>query len=140
MLKTYKNIVVAIDFSEKAKVAFERGMNVARLTDATLNLVSVIDTHSFGSVEAYDLKYAKALKEKTYDQLKEYKVIAEQAGVKNVQVSVEEGSPKAVLTNLTEADLIIIGATGLNRAERFLLGSVSENVVRSANCDVLVVR
>ncbi|MER1990362.1 MAG: universal stress protein, partial [Solibacillus isronensis] len=108
--------------------------------DATLNLVSVIDTHSFGSVEAYDLKYAKALKEKTLDQLKEYKVIAEQAGIKNVQISVEEGSPKAVLTNLTEADLIIIGATGLNRAERFLLGSVSENVVRSANCDVLVVR
>ena len=71
MLKTYKNIVVAIDFSEKAKVAFERGMNVARLTDATLHLVSVIDTHSFGSVEAYDLKYAKALTEKTLDQLQE---------------------------------------------------------------------
>ncbi|AMO85037.1 universal stress protein [Solibacillus sp. FSL W7-1472] len=140
MLKTYKNIVVAIDFSEKAKVAFERGMNVARLTDATLHLVSVIDTHSFGSVEAYDLKYAKALTEKTLDQLKEYKVIAEQAGVKNVQVSVEEGSPKAVLTNLADTDLIIVGATGLNRAERFLLGSVSENVVRSAKCDVLVVR
>lgn len=140
MLKTYKNIVVAIDFSEKAKVAFERGMNVARSTDATLHLVSVIDTHSFGSVEAYDLKYAKALTEKTLDQLKEYKVIAEQAGVKNVQVSVEEGSPKAVLTNLADTDLIIVGATGLNRAERFLLGSVSENVVRSAKCDVLVVR
>ncbi|WP_342575636.1 universal stress protein [Solibacillus sp. FSL K6-1781] len=140
MLKTYKNIVVAIDFSEKAKVAFERGMNIARLTDATLHLVSVIDTHSFGSVEAYDLKYAKALTEKTLDQLKEYKVIAEQAGVKNVQVSVEEGSPKAVLTNLADTDLIIVGATGLNRAERFLLGSVSENVVRSAKCDVLVVR
>lgn len=140
MLKTYKNIVVAIDFSENAKIAFERGLNVARLTDATLNLVSVIDTQSFGSVEAYDLKYAKALKEKNLDQLSEYRVKAEQAGVKNVQVFVEEGSPKAVLTNLADADLIIIGATGLNRAERFLLGSVSENVVRNANCDVLVVR
>lgn len=140
MLKMYKNIVVAIDFSEKAKIAFERGLNVARSTDATLNLVSVIDTHSFGSVEAYDLKYAKALKEKTLDQLSEYRVEAEQAGIKNVQVYVEEGSPKAVLTSLADADLIIIGATGLNRAERFLLGSVSENVVRNANCDVLVVR
>lgn len=140
MLKRYKNIVVAIDFSEKAKIAFERGLNVARSTDATLNLVSVIDTHSFGSVEAYDLKYAKALKEKTLDQLSEYRVEAEQAGIKNVQVYVEEGSPKAVLTSLADADLIIIGATGLNRAERFLLGSVSENVVRNANCDVLVVR
>lgn len=52
----------------------------------------------------------------------------------------EEGSPKVILTSLTESDLIIVGATGLNRAERFLLGSVSENVVRNAKCDVLVVR
>ena len=38
------------------------------------------------------------------------------------------------------ADLIICGATGLNAVERFLIGSVSENIVRSAKCDVLVIR
>ena len=39
-----------------------------------------------------------------------------------------------------QADLIICGATGLNAVERFLIGSVSENIVRSAKCDVLVIR
>ena len=140
MIETYKNVVVAVDFSEKAQIAFERGVRIAKLTDATLNLICVIDTHSFGSVEAYDLKYAKALKDKAVDHLKEFKTQAEQSGVANVQIVVEEGSPKNVLTSLTTADLIIVGATGLNRAERFLLGSVSESVVRNANCDVLVVR
>ena len=140
MVDTYKNVVVAVDFSEKAKIAFERGVRISKLTGAVLHLVCVIDTHSFGSVEAYDLKYAKQLKEKAIRHLEEYKVQAQQAGVEQVKVFVEVGSPKVVLTSLVESDLIIVGATGLNRAERFLIGSVSENVVRNAKCDVLVVR
>ena len=140
MVDTYKHVVVAVDFSEKAKIAFERGMRISKLTGAVLHLVSVIDTHSFGSVEAYDLKYAKELKEKAIVRLQQYKQEAEQAGVENIIITVEEGSPKVILTSLSESDLIIVGATGLNRAERFLIGSVSENVVRNAKCDVLVVR
>ena len=56
----------------------------------------------------------------------------------------EYGSPKNRITkevaSIVEADLIICGATGLNAVERFLLGSVSEAIVRSSKCDVLVMR
>lgn len=38
------------------------------------------------------------------------------------------------------ADLIVVGSQGLSAIERFLIGSVSENVVRHAACSVLVVR
>ncbi|MEK4487236.1 universal stress protein [Psychrobacillus sp. FSL H8-0484] len=44
------------------------------------------------------------------------------------------------LSNLVEADLIVCGATGLNAVERFLIGSVTEAIVRSSKCDVLVIR
>ena len=37
-------------------------------------------------------------------------------------------------------DLIVCGATGLNVVERFLIGSVSEAIVRHARCDVVIVR
>jgi nucleotide-binding universal stress UspA family protein len=37
-------------------------------------------------------------------------------------------------------DLIVLGSHGRHGLERFLLGSVSENVVRHANCSVDVVR
>ncbi|MNG34045.1 putative universal stress protein [compost metagenome] len=37
-------------------------------------------------------------------------------------------------------DLIICGATGLNAVESFLIGSVSEHIIRYAKCDVIVVR
>jgi len=39
-----------------------------------------------------------------------------------------------------EADLIVVGARGLGGFERLLLGSVSENVLRSAPCPVLIVK
>jgi len=65
-------------------------------------------------------------------------------GLENVNILVEYGSPKTMiskdLAKKVHADLIICGATGLNAVERFLIGSVSENIVRSANCDVLVIR
>lgn len=32
------------------------------------------------------------------------------------------------------------GSTGLNAVERFIIGSVSEAIVRHSECDVLVVR
>lgn len=140
VVKMYNNIYVAVDFSNQSKIAFARGVAVAKLSKGTLHLVCVIDTHSFGSVEAYDLKHADMLYAKAVKEIEALKAEAEAAGVENVHVIVEKGSPKVILTSFTDADLVICGATGLNRAERFLLGSVSENVVRNAGCDVLVVR
>ena len=69
---------------------------------------------------------------------------AEEAGLTNVEIVIEYGSPKSIITrelsNVVNADLIICGATGLNAVERFLIGSVSEAIVRTAKCDVLVIR
>ncbi len=76
--------------------------------------------------------------------LNNYKLEAEKAGLQHVNIMVEYGSPKTMISKdiskKLQADLIICGATGLNAVERFLIGSVSENIVRSAKCDVLVIR
>lgn len=54
-----------------------------------------------------------------------------------------EGSPKRVLVEEAErweADCIFLGAKGMSRLERFLLGSVSAAVATRAHCSVEVVR
>lgn len=56
---------------------------------------------------------------------------------------VKVGSPKQALLLEAEdwqADTIFVGARGLNRLDRFLLGSVSISVATRANCSVEVVR
>ena len=40
----------------------------------------------------------------------------------------------------TDADLVVLGSHGTGMAERFLLGSVSDRVLESAPCSVLIVR
>ncbi|MEW6736845.1 MAG: universal stress protein [Acidobacteriota bacterium] len=56
---------------------------------------------------------------------------------------IKAGDPKTILLNEAEqlnADCIFIGARGLNRLRRFLLGSVSTAIASRAHCSVEIVR
>lgn len=144
MTLKYEQILVAVDGSKEAEWAFKKSVGIATRNNATLNLVNIIDTRSFAAIEAYDRSIADRAQKFAEDLLADYKKEAVAAGVQNVNIVVEYGSPKTMisrdLATKVHADLIICGATGLNAVERFLIGSVSEHIVRSANCDVLVVR
>ena len=136
----YKKIAVAIDYSEQSLKALDRAIVSAKENDAILLLVNVIDTVSFGSVAAYDLKYAAKLKAESETKIEELKKKALEAGVSNVETLVAEGAAKGILTELPDVDLIICGATGVNKVEKMVLGSVAERILRSAQYDVLLVR
>lgn len=56
---------------------------------------------------------------------------------------VEEGYPAEVICEVAareKADLIVMGHRGMSPVTRFLIGSVSDKVVRNAPCSVMVVR
>lgn len=139
-MANYLKIAVAIDFSEQSLKALDRASQLAKEYNALLQLVNVIDTKSFGAVSAYDLKYAEELKKENILKMEKLEKEALQTGAKEVESIVETGSPKGILTQLPQVDLIVCGATGLNRMEKMMLGSVAEKVVRHALCDVLIVR
>ena len=61
----------------------------------------------------------------------------------SVEGDVIEGMATEVITrmaHLRNSDVIVIGSRGLGQATAFLLGSVSDRVVHSAHCPVLVVK
>lgn len=144
MTLKYKQIIVAVDGSKEAELAYKKSVSIAARNNATLNLINIIDTRSFAAIEAYDRSIAERAQSFAENLLERYKKAALAGGVKNVNIIVEYGSPKTMISKdiakRIEADLIICGATGLNAVERFLIGSVSEYIVRSSSCDVLVVR
>lgn len=144
MTLQYSQILVAIDGSEESEMAFKKSIAIALQNNAALNLVNIVDTRSYSAVETYDRENAELANKYALNLLNEYKVEAEAAGISKVSVMVEYGSPKTMISrdiakNL-HIDLIICGATGLNTVERFFLGSVSESIVRTAKCDVLIIR
>ena len=139
-MMNYKKIAVAIDFSKQSLKALDRAITIAKDNSATLLLVNVVDTKTFGSIAAYDLKYAEQLKVESEAELDQLKKQALEQGVPAVETLVVEGSPKEILTNLPEIELIICGETGYNQIEKMMLGSVAERIVRYSKYDVLIVR
>ena len=129
MLQQYKKIMVAVDGSDEAELAFKKAVNVAIRNNGELLLAHVIDTRSFQTVSSFDGMLAEQ---------------AKKAGLNNVTTVIEYGSPKQIIAKEipedNHVDLIMLGATGLNAVERLFIGSVSEYVIRNATCDVLVVR
>ena len=78
---------------------------------------------------------AKALVAKTADALRS-------AGI-SVTTDIVQGDPKILIIENAEAwgaDLIVLGSHGRRGLKRFLLGSVSETVMRHAHCSVEIVR
>ena len=146
MLQSYKSILVPIDGSYESELAFKKAINVAKRNgeDTSLHLVHVVDTRAFQNISSFDTTMVEQVTETAKKTLSGYADETKKAGVKNVDFSVEYGAPKVIIAkdipDEKNIDLIMIGATGLNAVERILIGSVTEYVTRTAQCDVLVVR
>ena len=143
--KLYRKILIATDGSESARKAADSAIELARLSGAKIYAVYVIDRSIYSSVPE-DLEWEEAM----YAQFRELgeeavsyvEKTARDAGLQ-VEPTLLEGHPAEEILNFAEkngVDLIIVGSLGKSGVERFLIGSVSEKVVRSAKVPVLVVR
>lgn len=144
MNTTYKNILVAVDGSKEAEKAFKKAIHVAQRNNSILTIAHIVDVKTYSAVEAYSRSIAESANLFAEDLLNEYKQTAQEAGITKVETVLEFGNPKSKIAKDIapnhKIDLIMCGATGLNAVERFLIGSVSEHIIRYAKCDVLVVR
>jgi len=132
-----KNVVVAYDFSDSAKFALERGIDLAcRAPEHVLHVVAVIDHDQ-------DYHFAEQVQEQLLDQLRSTFAARKVEGEVHFFVHARIGSAAEEILDLASeigADMIVIGSHGRTGVRRVLLGSVSETVVRRARCAVIVAR
>jgi nucleotide-binding universal stress UspA family protein len=136
-------ILIATDGSEKNRAALDEGIKIARVFKATVYAVYVIDTGTFSSMsgdiplgDTYRIFQAEA--EQAFARIN-----AQAAGKVKVETSILEGHPAAEIVKFAvskKIDLIVIATQGKRGLERLLLGSVAEEIIRSAPCKVLVVK
>jgi nucleotide-binding universal stress UspA family protein len=144
----FKRIVVGTDGSETAAEAVRQAVELAKLTGATLSLVSAYQPASGRRVEAEqaeapaDVQYEIGPREDVNLILDAAAADAKREGLE-VQTNPVEADPADALLNVAEevkADLIVVGNKGMTGARRYLLGSVPNNVSHHAPCSVLIVR
>ncbi len=146
---TYQKILVGIDGSKQADMAFDKAVETAKLNKAQLYLLSVINGEKIpsGGPNGYSLVdrsiYQPAI-DTMEKRLNEYKKKAQAAGITNVVTEVKVGNAKLELAENypknNGIDLIVIGATGLNMIGRLIVGSTAAYTIREAPCDVTVVK
>ena len=138
MTQRYENIMVAVDGSKEADLAFVKGVQSAVRNQAKLTIAHVIDTRALQSISTFDAEVYEELQVEAQDLMAEYEKRAQDAGL------IEMGNPKTLLAKTIpeqeHVDLILVGATGLNAFERLLVGSSSEYILRHTSVDLLVVR
>lgn len=144
MMEDYKTILSPVDGSEESELAFRKAIHVAKKNNAKLLIVHVIDTRAIQTPSGFEGNFTDEIIRQTKVMMDRYVDIARERGVENIETIIDYGSPKVMIAKEIavehHADLIMIGATGLNAVERLFIGSVSEYVIRNAPCDVTVVR
>ncbi len=138
-------LVIGVDGSKGAEAAVEAvaarkwpAGSEARIVNATWPTPQIASTRGAGAIITW-IAEEKARIEKMIDEAAG-KLRA--AGLRTDAV-VKEEEPKRLLIAEAEswgADCIFVGARGMGRIERFLLGSVSSAVAARAHCSVEVVR
>jgi nucleotide-binding universal stress UspA family protein len=142
MQEVYKKILIATDGSEKNRDAVKEGVKIASACNSIVYLVYVIDT---GTISAVPTDVAGGSMYQVLEE--EGKRAMENAGGLvgdlNAECLLLAGKPAPEIIRFAEengVDLIVIGTKGKTGIERLLLGSVAENIIRSAHCPVLVVK
>jgi nucleotide-binding universal stress UspA family protein len=136
----YDDILVPTDGSEGTRGAVERAVDFAKTYDAALHTIYVVDTTV--GVDAGAVGPLEALEEAGREAIDEVIRQAEAADVERVEGSIARGTPhSAILEYVDEngVDLIVMGTHGRTGLDRYLLGSVTEKIVRMAEVPVVTV-
>lgn len=139
----YQDILLPTDGSEGVEDAIEECIDLARLTDATVHALYVVDTRDYGTVS--DAEWAGLQEALTTEGERAIEAIAERADRSDIGsvTAVEEGSPANQIIDYAESediDLIVMGTHGRSGLSRMLIGSVTENVIRRTTVPVHIVR
>jgi len=139
-------VLVPIDFSDCSKLAVKRAITIAAETEPKLPLLFF---------HAYDVPSGYMKTGKSFDEFSEimknnasqrFEEFMEDVDLQNVPYEKEfvysEEVDEAILdkAHTTRCDLIIVGARGRSASAAFLLGSLSESLIRTSRIPILAVK
>jgi len=145
----FASIVVGTDGSETAHEAVRQAIELARLAEGALEIVSAYEPVSAQRLREEatevprDLQWSINPREDVDATLERAAEEARAAGVATVRTFARQGDPADAILDVAEeqgSDLIIVGNKGMTGAKRFLLGSVPNKVSHHAPCSVLIIR
>ena len=137
MKENFNRIIIPVDKTEASKNAVKKGSYLAKLLGIDVRIITVNDTYQFMSSVVLEEK----MKKDAEAFLDEFKKIAEGYGI-IAETQLLIGKPaEEIIKYAKDEDLIIMAYHDKTKGiDKFLISSVSKDVVSSASCSVLVVK
>ena len=136
------NVLFATDFSPATESAFSYAVGIAERYQAKLYVVHVINLESFDLLESQSartlIKEAHDVADRKMAQLLDPLHLQRE----RYEAIVAEGEISEALTNMIQLhhiDLAVLGTHGRRAFKKLLLGSIAEEIFRTAPCPVLTV-
>jgi nucleotide-binding universal stress UspA family protein len=145
-----RNILVPVDIYEKVDSALNYAIDLAQKISASISVVFVFYIYNYDT--AYDMSYMEDLmKRYSYQLARRVKEVKDKRGIGNggtskleMNTEVIEGISHSLsiveYATSKKMDLIVMNTHGRKGIKRFVLGSVTENVIQESLCAVLALR
>jgi nucleotide-binding universal stress UspA family protein len=135
---SFKNILLATDFSAASEKAFSCAVAIARRHGSRICLAHVIPPESVSFIPEFPAERQR------YEVKRQMESLASRSDLNQIphEVVLRAGSVWSVLSAVIrqqEIDLAVLATHGRSGLKKLVLGSVAEEVVRRAGCPVLTV-
>jgi nucleotide-binding universal stress UspA family protein len=152
----YKKILLPTDGSENSKRANKHALWIADKSNADIVIMYVIEPHfpelatglPLSTLPTPDERFYEEIREEGHQIIDNFKQELEDVQCKgickntNLKSIITEGKPSNEIVNILDKeniDLVVMGTSGRHGLDRFVVGSVTERVVRNARKPVMVI-
>ncbi len=135
-MRSINRVVIPVDTTDISKIAAEQGAYFAKLLNVEVSIISVNDSRQYILSKILEDKMEK----EKLNAIEEVRKITEEQGV-HTTTKLAAGVPAAeIVKYVKDDDLIVMASQGKKGFNKFFLGSVSEEVLKSAPCAVMVIK
>lgn len=144
--RLFRRLIVPTDGSDASVAAARLAFRIARVFDAHVDLLYVIDLLLCEELRRFDKRELEDIRAELLEQGQRYLQVLRDEGERmglSVGDEVRRGDPFEEIVGQARdrrADLVVMGHVGRRPRAKVLLGSVAERVLEFSPCPVMVVK
>lgn len=142
-------LLVAVDFSDLSRRAFDHAAHLTKSLGATLDVLHVIEmsdvlseVHPSERTSLRDTAIGHDIQEQARGQLAQW-IKATGLPSDQVEIHVEWGTAQEVIVEASQSwnsDLIVLGTFGRSGFQGYIVGNTAEQVLQRSECSVLTIK
>ena len=139
----FKCILVGVDDSPDAQLAFRYAISEARQSDAHLFITSILEEDKVNVFQTLSKDFVHGEHSDLAKHIEKYRQLALRAGVKEVDTVIDEGDPGETIVKrvipAVKADLLIVGSLSKTGVRKYF-GSQAAYMAKYSPISVMIVR